>query len=93
MIKHIVLWRLHDRANAPAIKSKLEALPAVMPCIRTLEVGINLATGDAMADAALYSEFDSLADLDTYMTHPEHQKVVAFIRPLASERRVVDYTA
>lgn len=91
MIKHIVLWRLRDRANAPAIKSKLEALPAMIPAIRKLEVGVNIIPGDAVADVALYSEFDSLADLETYMNHPEHQNVVAFIRPLASERRVADY--
>ncbi len=91
MIKHIVLWKLKDRAQAAEMKAALEALPAKIPQIVTFEVGICLAAGEALADVALYSEFASLADLETYVAHPEHQKVVAFIRPLVSERRVADY--
>ena len=93
MIKHIVLWRLHDRANAPAMKAALETLPALIPVIRKLEVGVNLVDGDAAADLALSSEFATLADLEAYLQHPAHLKVVAFIRPLASDRRVADYEA
>jgi len=91
MIKHIVLWKLHDRASAPVMKAALEALPAVIPVIGKIEVGINFEPGAAMADVALYSEFANLADLEAYMKHPEHLKVVALIRPLVSERRVTDY--
>ena len=90
MIKHIVLWRLHDRANAPAMKAALETLPALIPVICKLQVGVNLVPGDAAVDLALDSEFATLADLEAYIKHPEHLKVVAFIRPLVGERRVVD---
>lgn len=91
MIKHIVLWKLHDRTQAGAMKAALDGLPARIPEIHKLEAGICADSGDALADIALYSEFKSEADLQTYIQHPEHQKVVAFIRPLVSERRVADY--
>ncbi len=91
MIKHIVCWKLHDRAKAPVIKAALEALPGVIAAIGKLEVGIGLESGEVVADVALYSEFASLAELGVYMQHPEHLKVVALIRPLVSERRVIDY--
>ncbi len=91
MIKHIVLWKLHDRSNAPAMKAKLDELPSKIQAIHKLEVGISKEQGDALADIALYSEFGSEADLQAYIVHPAHQAVVAFIRPLVSERRVADY--
>jgi hypothetical protein len=39
----------------------------------------------------LCAEFDDLEDLSAYSNHPAHQEVVAFIRNLVSETRVVDY--
>lgn len=92
MIKHIVLWKLHNPKLAAAMKAVLDALPAQIPAIHRLEVGIGTDQGDALADIALYSEFKTEADLQAYIQHPEHQKAVAFIRPLVSERRVADYT-
>lgn len=93
MIKHIVFWKLKDRSSAADIKAALDTLPARIPAIATLEVGICAGTGEAMADIALYSEFASRADLEAYIEHPEHRKVVDFVRPLVSERRVADYEA
>jgi hypothetical protein len=85
------MWRLHDRAHAPRMKQALEALPALIPAIHKLEVGVNFAAGDAAADLALYSEFATRADLEAYIRHPEHQQVVALIREWVSDRRVADY--
>lgn len=44
-------------------------------------------------DIVLCSEFDSREDLNTYSAHPAHQEVVAFIRSITSEARVMDYEA
>jgi hypothetical protein len=93
MIKHIVLWKLHDRGNAGLIRQTLEALPARIPQIHKLEVGTGMPAGDFSADVALYSEFRTEADLRTYIAHPAHQEAVAIIVPLVSERRVADYSA
>jgi len=98
MIKHIVMWRLKEKArgaikeeNARAMKARLEVLPAVIPEIRRLEVGLNIKDSERAADVVLYSEFDSPEALAAYIGHPAHQEVVAFVREIASETRVVDY--
>jgi hypothetical protein len=98
MIVHIVFWRLHDTANgksksdnAREIKSRLEALRSVIPGLRRLDVGIDFAGTNQSSDIALYTEFDSREALDAYQIHPAHQEFAAFLAPLRSERRVVDY--
>lgn len=98
MITHIVMWRLHDRANgqtkaanAIEMKSRLEALRASIPVIRRIEVGVNVVQSDTCSDVVLYSEFDSLDDLQAYAQHPDHLAVVGFVKAVTCERRAVDY--
>ena len=100
MIVHIVFWRLHESANgktkaenAREIKARFEALRSIIPGIRRLDVGIDFAGTDQSSDVSLYTEFDSREALDAYQVHPAHQEVAAFLGPLRSERRVVDYEA
>lgn len=98
MIKHIVMWKLKQDngvnaalENARKLKSDIEQLAQTIPEIKHIEVGLNIAGADTASDAVLYSEFETLADLDIYQNHPDHQKVVAFVKEIAAERRVVDY--
>ncbi len=98
MIKHIVMWTLKDEAagagkadNARAMKQKLEALAGLIPSLGRIEVGIDVFAASPDCDVILYSEFASRADLDAYQVHPEHQKVVAFVKQVAASRSVVDY--
>ncbi|MGE4264654.1 MAG: Dabb family protein [Desulfovibrio sp.] len=98
MIKHIVMWTLKDEAagagkadNARAMKQKLEALAGLIPSLGRIEVGIDVFAATPDCDVILYSEFASRADLDAYQVHPEHQKVVAFVKQVAASRSVVDY--
>ncbi len=98
MIKHIVMWTLKDSAegadkaaNAAKMKALLEALPGLIPVIRELEVGTDVFAATPACDIILYTAFDSRADLDAYQVHPEHQKVVAFVKQVVASRSVVDY--
>ena len=98
MIKHIVMWKLKQDAgvnaaleNARKLKTNIEQLAQTIPEIKHIEVGLNIAGADTASDVVLYSEFETLADLDIYQNHPDHQKVVAFVKEIAAERRVVDY--
>ena len=98
MIVHIVFWRLHETANgsskldnARAIKARLEALRPLITGLRRLDVGIDFAATEQSSDVALYTEFDSREALDAYQVHPAHQEFAAFLAPLRTERRVVDY--
>lgn len=98
MLKHIVMWKLKDEAegatkaeNAKKMKEMLEALPAKVPGVITLEVGIDVVQAETSSDVCLYSEFNNLEEMDAYQAHPEHQKCVAFIKQVVTERRAVDY--
>lgn len=98
MIKHIVLWSLHDHAegndkitNAKIAKEKLEALPAIIDEIIEFEVGFLLAGEGSNVDLSLYSSFNSVEDLKRYQAHPAHQAVIPFIGAITADRSVIDY--
>lgn len=98
MLKHIVMWRFKDEAggrtkeeNIEKFKSLLTGLVGVIDQIVTLEVGVNVIGADTASDVVLYSQFASIADLEAYSAHPEHQKVLAFGKEVIAERRAVDY--
>lgn len=99
MVKHIVMWRLRDFAagatkieNCRKLKAKLEVLPAVIPDLERLEVGINFDGSAAAFDVALTATFEDVRALRRYQAHPEHQKLVnEFLKEVRTEKIVVDY--
>jgi hypothetical protein len=99
MIKHIVMWTLKDEAegkskaeNLNTMKALLEELPSKVPGVVELEVATSgLFESVPPTDIALYTVFKSKEDLKAYAVHPEHQSVVAFVKSVAAERRVIDY--
>lgn len=98
MIKHIVMWKIkesHEGMNKDElmdkIKQDLEGLKSAIPEIKTMEIGRNSNELPTSFDIALYSEFESQEDLDTYKEHPEHVKVAQFIRQVTTDAVVVDY--
>ena len=99
MIKHIVFWNLADTAegktkaeNALIIKAELESLMHKIPQIKKIEVGINHPDAPAgNYDLALYSEFESMADLDIYQVHPAHQRAANYVKKVVTARVCVDY--
>ena len=98
MVKHIVMWRLHDFAdgmnkkeNTSRMKQWLEELKSAIPEIKNLEVGINFNDSDDAYDIVLYSEFNDKASLERYQNHPEHVQFKEKIKNIRSEKKVVDY--
>jgi len=98
MLKHIVMWQFKDEAegrskkeNCARVKEMLEALPARIPFIRKLEVGLNAYASSMSADMVLVTEFDSKGDLDLYAVHPEHVKVSEYVGKVRNTRIVCDY--
>ena len=98
MVKHIVIWRLKERAadrskaeNASLIKERLESLRGKIPGLMHLEVGMDFDRGETAGDLVLYSEFESRAALAVYQAHPLHKAVQSIVLEARTERRVVDY--
>jgi len=98
MVKHIVMWRLHDDVDGiskaeseVAIKEALEELQGRIPGLIHVEVGIDFSDSDQSADIVLYSELESREALDAYQAHPLHQAVIPLVKRHACERTVVDF--
>jgi hypothetical protein len=96
MIRHIVLFKLKsfDSAQRKAdklieIKKGLEALPAIIPQLKLMRVGINMNPAEQY-DLSLLTEFDTMADLQTYAVHPDHLAVGKVIREVLESRACVD---
>lgn len=96
-IRHIVAWKLaaEDAAtradHAAEMVRRLEALVGVVPSIRSLSAGVNVAYAEVNGDVALVADFDDVAGLEAYQVHPAHQEVAAFVRGVAGSRIAVDF--
>ncbi|WP_303010669.1 Dabb family protein [uncultured Bacteroides sp.] len=97
MVKHIVLFKLKDEVSEAEklqvmtdFKKAIEALPAKIPVIRKVEVGLNMNPEETW-NIALYSEFDTLEDVKYYATHPEHVAAGKILAAAKESRACVDY--
>lgn len=93
MITHVVLFRLKDRSrkSIETAREMLIALKETVPVVRYLEAGIDCLHLERSYDIALTVRFDSLADLDIYQKHPEHEKVATYFRQAGDAVVSVDY--
>ncbi|MEO1953417.1 MAG: Dabb family protein [Campylobacterales bacterium] len=94
MIVHVVMFKFKEenkKENLLVAKNKLESLLSQVPTLNSIEVGINFADEARAFDMSLYSKFNTKEDLKAYAIHPEHLKVVEFIKSVALESKVVDY--
>jgi len=91
MVKHIVMWKLKDKTEAPTLKARLEALGGKIPGLLHLEIGIDFLESEQSADLVLVAELENHEALDAYQQHTEHQAVVPLVKAAAVSRTVVDY--
>jgi len=98
MIKHIVFWKLKDRAegadraaNALKMKALLDSCANVVPGIVTFEAALAQPGLEATYDVVLYSEFADRAALDAYQEHPSHVAIKPFIGAVREARQCMDY--
>lgn len=97
MVKHIVLFKLKDSIPEAerleimkSFKQAIEVLPQTISVIRKIEVSLNVNPEESW-HIALYSEFDSLDDVKTYATHPDHVAAGKIIADAKENRACVDY--
>lgn len=100
MIKHIVLWKLDDsysekekQAILQDLRARLIDLDRTITLIQHLEVYLkDPSAPDTNYDIMLDTVFNSFSDLKLYKDHPDHQKVIAFIKGLKLQRAAIDFT-
>jgi len=96
MIRHLVLLRFTAEASErtrAAISDDFAALPGRIPLVRALERGVNTSPEglDRGYTHAFLLSFDTEADRDAYLPHPEHQAFVSRLKPWLADVLVIDY--
>lgn len=97
MIKHIVMMRLkkvgasEKQEQLHKIKAKLEALLSLVPSLKAMEVGLNFSDRDTAFDLVLVSLFEDKEGLREYAIHPEHIKVLDYLKGKLETTAVTDY--
>lgn len=91
MLTHVVLMKFADTANIPEAKARLEVLTAKISEIRSLHVGIDVVRSPVSYDLCLTTTHRDVEELQAYQAHPAHVEFGGWLRPLLTDRVVVDY--
>ncbi|MEX0945399.1 MAG: Dabb family protein [Balneolaceae bacterium] len=100
MIRHIVMWKLKEKAegatlkkNASKLKLILEGLRINIEEIKDVEVGIQITEngGKESCDVVLICDFLTELDFKMYTRNPHHIKAINFIDSVSEKRYFVDY--
>lgn len=98
MIRHIVMFKLKNfgseaetLAAAIKVKNRLDELPLKINLIRRYESGIDIRRLEWSYDIILSMDFNTMADLDAYTIHPDHQAFVNFNKDFSELKTCVDY--
>ena len=93
MIKHVVMWKFkgeNKEENLEKAKEMLLALPCRIEELKKMEVHFDVLGTPSSMDMMLETEFLTVEDLGIYAVHPEHLKVVEFIKSVVETRVVLD---
>lgn len=98
MITHIVMWKFKEfptqnekQQAIQRFEDGLKSLLPIIPQIKHMEFHYNAVDNGKNSDAVLLLHFENREDLQTYLTHPEHQKVSAYCKSIRVSRSSVDY--
>ncbi len=96
MVIHVVMIQFRSEISEEdkeAVREEITALGDLVPGLRNITTGRNFAQEDRAMDLVLIAQFDRREDLEFYATHPEHQKVLAILKPMVEYTKVVDFEA
>ena len=91
MIKHIVMWKLKNAADASNFKAQLDTCRQLVPGMLAFEVATSTAGLEGNFDVVLYSVFEDSAALAAYQNHPHHQQISSGLGVLRDTSSVLDY--
>ena len=91
MIKHIVLFKTNNKTQIKQAQEMIVGLKDKIKEIIDIEVFDDIGYDGSASDFGLITTLKDENDLDIYAKHPEHLKVIKFIKTIASERRAIDY--
>jgi hypothetical protein len=90
VIRHVVLLKLLDPADADECVARLHALTGRAEGLLTMAAGRDVGRTDASYDVALVTTHEDLAGLGTYAEDPVHGEFLSWLRPRLEARVAVD---
>jgi len=94
MVVHVVLEFREDANKAENIrkaKDMIDSLEGLIPSLLSMKTGINFSREERAMDLCLRAEFEDRKGLREYAEHPEHLKVIEFLKTVSEYSKVVDY--
>ncbi|WP_127817730.1 Dabb family protein [Microbacterium sp. CPCC 204701] len=94
MIRHVAVFRFIPEFTAEQREEwmrMLRALPAAIPELRNLTVGLDQVGGPASHEMAIVADFDDLDGLAAYDRHPAHQAVLRVSAGVKASLATVDF--
>jgi len=95
MLRHVVMIRFREESKTVEVTDKLKkmllGLCNSIESLLNIEVGINISTKTSAYDLVLTADFSDENGLDDYRVHPEHVKVLDYLRIVMEKAAVVDY--
>ncbi len=95
MLRHIVMIKLKETVDTSLVSKELKLIlenleQSIEPLI-LMDVGINISTKPSAYDIVLTADFNDVDGLDEYRVHPEHVKVLDYLKEVMAKAAVVDY--
>ncbi len=95
MLRHIVMIKFKPELNLQEVSNNLRLmlikLPENIESLKKIEVGINISTRPSAYNLVLTADFENKDGLDEYRIHPEHVKVLDYLKIVMDKATVVDY--
>ena len=91
MVKHIVMYKLKNPADADDMIARFLSMRGKIEVLRSLDAGKNEVESARAYDVALVCEFDSLEDLSIYANHPVHLPVKEYVHSVIEKAHSVDF--
>lgn len=91
MVKHIVMYKLRNKADADEMIRRFLSMRGKIEVLKSLYAGKNEVESARAYDVALVCEFDSLGCLDIYASHPVHVPVKEYVHSVIEKAHSVDF--
>lgn len=95
MLRHIVMIKLKSSIDIKLVSNELlvmlNNLENSVDSLLKIETGLNVSVKPSAYDVVLTADFRDEAGLDSYRVHPEHVKVLDYLKIVMEKAVVVDY--
>jgi hypothetical protein len=92
MFTHTVLFKLKDPDRAEEVALRLRRMPAQIPTLQSIEVGVDMLRTPRAFDLALITRFTDQEGYESYRDHPNHLVLLDWIKPLVAQSVVADWS-